>query len=194
MCFLIVILLVIFLLLYLWMPHLVSFSAAYPGPGCGGSRFSSEAQTLLATFTLAQEDFKAFPNQLWDIISPVSPRSASASPPRWTYLHHLPREVSKGHPGYFPPKKYQLVPLDMKQHELYFEPLLDMWAPHPQTWAQQPWGESSFYNLILSVISNHNLITTGEGWTVDRVVIWKLNLLIISFHNHHICIQMPALK
>lgn len=104
MCFLIVILLVIFLLLYLWMPHLVSFSAAYPGPGCGGSRFSSEAQTLLATFTLAQEDFKAFPNQLWDIISPVSPRSASASPPRWTYLHHLPREVSKGHPGYFPQK------------------------------------------------------------------------------------------
>ena len=54
--------------------------------------------------------------------SPVCPWSAPGSPPRWTCLKHLPRGCSL-HPGGILSRC-----LNQQEQQLYFEPILDMWA------------------------------------------------------------------
>ena len=47
---------------------------------------------------LFQEDPKAFPGQLGDIVTPACPGSSSGSPPSGICQEHLLRKASRGHP------------------------------------------------------------------------------------------------
>ena len=91
---------------------------------------------------------ETFPGQPRDINSPVFPRSALGSPPRWACPKHLPREMFRRHPNQMP-EPPQLTPLNMGEKRLYSEPFPDVQTPHPISKAQpsHPAKEAHFCRL-----------------------------------------------
>lgn len=79
------------------------------------------------------------------------------------------------------PKTPHLGPPNAEEQQLYFEPLPDVWAPHPISKAESspPKEEAHSCCLYLWPCSfSHcvQLVTIGEGWDVDGPVNWELYL------------------
>ncbi|KAI3373181.1 hypothetical protein L3Q82_006505 [Scortum barcoo] len=81
---------------------------------------NGRTSTGLLPPSILQGDSEAFPGQPRDIVSPACPGSSPGPTPGGTYLEHLPRETSRGHPKQMP-KPPQLTPLDVKEQQLYSE-------------------------------------------------------------------------
>lgn len=93
----------------------------------------------------------------------MCPGSVSGSPPRWTFLEHLPGNASRREPCWIP-KPPKLALSYAKEQRLYLK-LLSLFG-----WAQSLWGENSFQLLVCAVSpfwSWPHLLTISEGWKVD---------------------------
>ena len=98
--------------------------AASPGVGSQGQQLEQRNPDVPVPghfLQLFRGDPEAFPGQLREIVSPTCPGSSPGSPPSGTYLEHLTREASRGHPNQMPEPPY-LTPLNGEEQRLYSEP------------------------------------------------------------------------
>lgn len=77
------------------------------------------------------------PNKQWALTSGFW--ICHGIPVQWDVPDTTYQEPSRGHP-FKAPEPPQLAPLDLKEKQLYFEALLDCWAPHPITKSKLSWG------------------------------------------------------
>lgn len=108
----------------------------------GGSSFVHLYRLLLA-------DPGILPGHLRDRTAAACPGAASGSPPRRTRLEHLARTTSSGSS-------------QQEEQQLYFEDLLDVWAPHPMSEAEPSHPPEERWRLCLQPCSSN--LSVKDTW------------------------------